>query len=70
MSSYWTVACKTCKKSVDLAGYTDEFVIKFTGEFMRYYHICHEVVLFSDITDEDGEFSEMISDYETEEASE
>jgi hypothetical protein len=45
-----------------LAPYTDEAVVKFIGEFVRYDHAHHSIVAFSDITDQEGFIEDSLKD--------
>lgn len=56
MSTYYTVACHTCKKKLDLRGYADSTVIVKIGEFARYGHISHDITVLHDITGWDEEY--------------
>ncbi|WIT26493.1 hypothetical protein [Bacillus phage SPO1L4] len=43
MSTYYTIACHTCKKKIDCAGYTREAVAKRAGEWAMWGHIAHDI---------------------------
>lgn len=69
MSIYYTVACRTCKKKLDLAGYANPTLDENIGFFARWTHGGHDVVVINDMSGWDEEYDRLISeidDFETE----
>ncbi|WCS68575.1 hypothetical protein Goe16_01610 [Bacillus phage vB_BsuM-Goe16] len=50
MSTYYTIACHTCKKKIDCSGYTRDAVAKRAGEWAMWGHIAHDISILHDNT--------------------
>lgn len=66
MSTCYTIACRTCKERIEMAGFSNDAVANKAGEWARYKHFSHDITVINDITGWDDEFDrnyDMIMTY-------
>jgi hypothetical protein len=66
MSTYYVVACHTCKKFKFMPNYTNDSQVQIIGEFVRYEHLGHNISLEADIIQykDDDLYSKILYEYE------
>ncbi|ASR79609.1 hypothetical protein KAMFAM_138 [Bacillus phage Kamfam] len=67
MSTYYTVACHTCQKRIEMGGYSREYVAHYAGVWLAYSHIGHEVTVLHDVTGYDEDYDALydkVQEYE------